>query len=185
MVVKRSNSAWLGVRSVVAGVLAGLAASCAHPAVPPGPCPSPEPLKINLRASARLNPNERGEALATVVRVYQLKGTGKIGGASFDDLLDHDKETLGEDFVAVQEVTVSPGATMDPPLVRNGDATHVAVVALFRRPVSTTWRAIEKLPPADPQYCHTPPAGAKGPPPKDSTLRFRLDDSLIATVKNS
>jgi hypothetical protein len=27
-------------------------------------------------------------------------------------------------------------------------------VALFRQPAGTTWRAIVKLPPPDPQYCH-------------------------------
>ena len=83
-----------------------------------------------------------------MVRVYQLKGTGKISVASFDDLLDHDKDALGEDFVAMQELTVNPGATLDPPLVRSPEATHVAIVALFRKPASTTWRTIEKLPAA-------------------------------------
>jgi type VI secretion system protein VasD len=189
-VVKRFEFARLGARWAVAAGVVGLLASCAHaPPTPPGPCAQPEPLRVSLRASPHLNPSEKGEPLATVVRVYQLKGIGKIGGASFDDLLDHDRETLGEDFVAVQEVTVAPGATLDPPLVRNGDATHVAVVALFRRPVSTVWRAVEKLPPPDPQYCHAPPPGGKGdgktPPPKDPTLRFRLDESQIATVKSS
>ena len=137
---------------------------------------------MSLRASSHVNPSEKGDALATVVRVYQLKGTGKIGGASFDDLLDHDKESLGEDFVAVQEVTVSPDSTLAPPLVRSVDATHVAVVALFRKPVSTMWRVIEKLPPPDPQYCHPAPP-PKGAAPKDPMLKFQLEESQIASVK--
>ncbi|HLK92906.1 MAG TPA: type VI secretion system lipoprotein TssJ [Polyangia bacterium] len=181
-------------------LMAALAA-CSHSSTPPAaaanappaPCPSPEPLRLNLRASAHLNLSERGEPLATVVRVYQLKGTGKISVASFDDLLDHDKDALGEDFVAMQELTVNPGATLDPPLVRSPEATHVAVVALFRKPASTTWRTIEKLPPPDPQYCH--PASAdkdkdkdkdkKSPPPKDPTLHVQLDESRITTTPSS
>jgi type VI secretion system protein VasD len=192
MGVKRLN--FVGLRTLGAVALAAAFLGCSHnpppsaAAVTPAPCPSPEPLRLNLRATAHLNPSERGEPLATVVRVYQLKGTGKISVASFDDLLDHDKDALGEDFVAVQEVTVNPGATLDPPLVRSPEATHVAVVALFRRPASTTWRTIEKLPPPDPQYCHPAPADKndkKAPAPKDPTLHVQLDGSRVATTPSS
>ncbi len=180
-----------GIRALCAAVLAAGLGACSHASTPPADkpgvaaCPTPEPLRLNLRASAHLNPSEKGEPLATVVRVYQLKGTGKIAVASFDDLLDHDKDALGEDFVAMQEVTVSPGSTIDPPLVRSPEATHVAVVALFRKPSSTTWRTIEKLPAPDPQYCHPAPANKKDPAPKDPTLHVKLDESRIATTTSS
>ena len=193
MGVKRLNFG--GLSTIGAAVLVAALGACSHstppaaqtPAPGPGPgaCPSPEPLRINLRASARLNPSEKGEPLATVVRVYQLKGTGKISVASFDDLLDHDKDALGEDFVAMQEVTLSPGATVDPPLVRSPEATHVAVVALFRKPSSTTWRTIQKLPAPDPQYCHPAPADKKAPAPKDPTLHLQLDESRVSTTTSS
>jgi type VI secretion system protein VasD len=195
MGVKRLNFA--GLRTLGAVALFAALGACSHASTPaaekpPAPCASPEPLRINLRASAHLNLSEKGDALATVVRVYQLKGTGKISVASFDDLLDHDKDALGEDFVAMQEVTVNPGATLDPPLVRSPEATHVAIVALFRKPASTTWRTIEKLPPPDPQYCHPAPADKdskdskdkdkKGSPAKDTTLHVQLDESRITTT---
>jgi type VI secretion system protein VasD len=188
MGVKRLNFA--GLRTLGAAGVAAALFGCSHNSPPAAAaaaaaCPSPEPLRLNLRASAHLNPSERGEPLATVVRVYQLKGTGKISVASFDDLLDHDKDALGEDFVAVQEVTVNPGATLDPPLVRSPEATHVAVVALFRKPASTTWRTIEKLPPPDPQYCHPAPADKTKPAPKDPTLHVQLDESRVATTPSS
>jgi|HubBroStandDraft_5_1064220.scaffolds.fasta_scaffold98652_2 type VI secretion system VasD/TssJ family lipoprotein len=189
MGVKRLNFA--GLSTIGVAVLAAGLGACSHSSAPvaqqpgAGACPSPEPLRINLRASAHLNPSEKGEPLATVVRVYQLKGTGKIAVASFDDLLDHDKDALGEDFVAVQEVTLNPGATVDPPLVRSPEATHVAVVALFRKPSSTTWRTIEKLPAPDSQYCHPAPANKKGPAPKDPTLHVQLDESRVSTTTSS
>jgi type VI secretion system VasD/TssJ family lipoprotein len=189
MGVKRLKFAGLGVLGLAA--IAGVCSACSHSAPPtpqspgqsPSACPSPEPLRINLHASPHLNPGDKGEALATVVRVYQLKGTGKIAIASFDDLLDHDKDTLGEDFVALQEVTLEPTATLDPPLVRSPDATHVVVVALFRKPAGTTWRVIEALPAPDPQYCHPAAANGKGPPAKDPTLRFQLFDNRITTTR--
>jgi type VI secretion system VasD/TssJ family lipoprotein len=188
MGVKRSNLR--GLSTVGVAALAGLLCACSHASTPSADkpaaaCPSPEPLRINLHASAHLNLSDKGEPLATVVRVYQLKGTGKISVASFDDLLDHDKDALGEDFVAMQELTVNPGATLDPPLVRSPEATHVVIVALFRKPASTTWRTIEKLPPPDPQYCHPAPPDKKGGTLKDSTLHVQLDESRIATTTSS
>ena len=159
------------------------------PAAAAPPCTTPEPLRVSLQASQRLNPGERGEALATVIRLYQLKGSGKIASASFDDLLDHDREALGEDFLAVQEVTINPGDKLDPPLTRNPDATTLGAVALFRRPAGTTWRSIVKLLPPDPQHCHAtehPSDGTKGTTtttatkaPDATTTRIFLDENRL------
>jgi type VI secretion system protein VasD len=164
----------------------GLAApACGHappppPAAPAPPCPTPEPLRVSLQAGARLNPGERHEALATVVRLYQLKSTAKISNASFDDLLDHDRDALGEDFLAVQEVTINPGDKLDPPMVRNADAGVLGAVALFRQPSGTTWRAIVKLAPPDPQHCHAGEqrnkSGAAPAKLPDNTTRIFLDE---------
>jgi len=139
---------------------------------PPSPCTTPEPLRIEMQASPRLNPGEKGEALATVVRVYQLKSAGKLQAASFDDMLDHDRDTLGDDFIAVNEVTINPGDRVTPPFARNADAAYVAGVALFRQPAGNTWRAIRRLPAPDPQHCH---ASAT----TDNTTRFALDENRI------
>ncbi|HET6279434.1 MAG TPA: type VI secretion system lipoprotein TssJ [Polyangia bacterium] len=162
---------------------AGLALGngCSHAApTPTPPCTAPEPLRISVAASPRLNPGEKGEALATVVRVYQLKTTGKLTGASFDDLLDRDRDALGEDFLSVQELTINPGDKMGPPVARNADAGYVAAVALFRQPSGSTWRAVRKLAPADPNYCHA--AAKPGKPPIDPVApvaRFFLDENRI------
>jgi len=160
-----------------------MTSGCSHdppppPQAPPPPCPTPEPVHVSLQASTRLNPGEHGEALATVVRLYQLKGTAKIANASFDDLLDHDRDALGEDFLAVQEMTINPGDRVDPPIPRNPDTTTLGAVALFRLPSGTTWRAIVKLPPPDPQYCH--PSTKDNKDAKDS--KTKNDAKLIDNV---
>lgn len=140
------------------------------------PCDKPQPLKLALSASPRLNPGEKGEALATVVRVYQLKSVNKLTGVSFDDLLDHDKEALGEDLVGVQESTINPGESIEAPIVRNADTTYLLAVALFRRPAGTTWKVVRKLSPPDPYHCH---ATAAHPRANDGTVRFYLDENRI------
>jgi type VI secretion system VasD/TssJ family lipoprotein len=157
------------------------AAAPAAPAAPPPAkaCTAPEPLRVTLTASPRLNPGEKGEALATVVRLYQLKGVGKMMGVSFDDLLDHDKDTLGDDFLAMQEVTINPGDRLEPPVVRNADARYILAVALFRQPTGTTWKVTKRLNSPDPDYCHTPPPAKGTQAANDGTVRLFLDENRI------
>ena len=152
------------------------AAPAAVDGKPLEPCAKPQPLKLGLTASARLNPGEKGEALATVVRVYQLKGIAKLTGASFDDLLDHDKDALGEDLLGVQEQTINPGESLEVPIPRNPETNYLLAVALFRRPAGTTWKVVRKLTPPDLYYCHAPSDRRQT---NDGTVRFQLDENRI------
>ena len=90
-------------------------------------------------------------------------------------MLDKDKETLGDDLVAMQEMTVSPGDSVKPAVARNPEAGYVAVVALFRQPGAGNWRALRKLPAANPNFCHDPP----GAPAAKDAVRFFLDESRV------
>lgn len=180
MRIKRFGFAQLACRlgkiGLAAGVLSLVAAACAHaPATPPAPCDKPEPLRVALTASDRLNPDDKGAPLATVVRLYQLKGIEKLQLVSFDDLLDKDKETLGEALVATQELTINPGERMSPPVLRNPEATYLLAVALFRKPAALTWRAVKKLPAPDPQHCHAQDPAAVS----RATMAFALDENRI------
>jgi type VI secretion system VasD/TssJ family lipoprotein len=135
----------------------------------PPPCKGNEPLRVVLTATARLNPGAKGEALATVIRLYQLKDVNKLVGVGFDDLLDHDKDTLGEDFVAMQEVTLNPGEQLEPAVTRNPAANYLLAVALFRQPAGTTWKASKRLSPPDPQFCNN----------NEGVVRMALDENRI------
>jgi len=162
--------------AVLASVVLG---ACAHPPppLPPSPCTTPEPVRVLLTASVNVNPGESGEPLATTVRVYQLKDAAKLVESSIDRLLDGDRAILGEDFVSVQELTLYPGESAAPALVRGEGATYLAVVAFFRRPVGPSWRAIRQLPPPNPQHCHGTPATAAAQ--AAAQLRFTLEGSRI------
>ena len=172
--------------AALAGAVLPLLSGCSHDPPPaaaaannaPPPCATPEPLKVTLKASAQINPGEKGEALATVIRIYQLKGTSKLQGASFDDLLDRDKDVLGDELAGATEVTINPGDTVEPPLVRSPEAGYIAAVALFRRPAGNTWRAMKRLAPPDPQHCH-PAKGGTGAMQNDNTVRFSVDENRV------
>jgi type VI secretion system protein VasD len=155
--------------------------ACSHPlpsaAPPPPPCPDPEPLRLVLAASDRLNPGERGEPLATVVRIYQLKGASKISGSAFEEMLDRDKDTLGDELVSAKELTINPADRIDPALTRGDGVNYVAVVALFRQPGATFWRAIIRMPAPDPNHCRNSRPGPRRRPPR--TFEAFLDQNRV------
>lgn len=162
-------------------LLAAASLACAHP-VPtptptPTPCPTPEPLRVNIRASDRLNPGDNGESLATTVRVYQLKDVSKLEAASLEQLLENDRAALADDLVSVSELTLYPGETAIPSLSRREGALFLAVVAFFRHPSGSAWRVVSKVAPPDAQYCHAPDGG--NPEAARSALRFGLVDSRV------
>ena len=97
---------------------------------------------LRLYAGDNLNAGTGTRALATVVRVYHLRGMQRFEQAPFDALMDEASEqaALGNDLVQAREVVLTPGARelFDERL--SPDTTHVAVVALFRAPASHRWR---------------------------------------------
>lgn len=175
------------VLATTGSVIVGLAlGSCSHAppprssasaAAPPAAslCPPQQTVPLTLTGSPRLNLGEKGEALATVVRLYQLKSANKLPGLSFDDLLDHDKEALGEDFLTVQEVTVNPRETANLQVKRNPDAVLLLAVALFRQPTGTAWKATRKLVTPNPDYCHHQGEGSAASAP----IALYLDENRL------
>lgn len=110
---------------------------------------TPAPVGITLRAANRLNPDEGGRSLPTVVRVYQLKAASKIEVADYDALYRRDKAVLGEDLVQVDEMVLAPGQDQSRSLARDRATRFVAVVAMVRRPSGYSWRSIVELPSSD------------------------------------
>jgi type VI secretion system VasD/TssJ family lipoprotein len=134
---------------------------CGHDPPPPPAAPCKEPdLKITVRGSDRLNMDEGGRSLAVVVRIYQLKSLKTLEDADFDQVWQHDKETLGEDLISVDELTIDPSDKKVVPVKRVPDAKYLVAVGLFRKPDGIAWRATRNLRP----ICGED-APAKAPPP--------------------
>ena len=144
----------MGSKWLRCALLATFLGGCKHTPEPVPPCAQPEPLRLILQGTDRLNPGDKGEALATVVRVYQLKASNKLSDAGFEEILDNDKSVLAEDFIDVKELTLQPSTRVEPPVTREDGAQYLAVVGLFRQPAGTSWRVLYHLPTADPQHCH-------------------------------
>jgi type VI secretion system protein VasD len=124
---------------------------------------APGPIQISILGSSRLNPDEQGQSLPTVVKIYQLKAAARVEGADFEGLYRHEKETLGEDLIRVDDLVIGPGQQETKTLERDKAARALVAVAIFRRPAGTSWRSIVELPPSG----------------KTSELSFTLEDYRI------
>jgi type VI secretion system protein VasD len=139
-------------------LVATLACTHARPRARPGPAPcrDTEPLSLLIDGAANLNPGPDGQPLPTVVRLYQLRGTARLQGASLDEIARNDRGLLADEVLEIREVTLMPGGREMPDLHRNPQCTHVAITALFRRPHAASWRAVAPVPPPDPLHCYRP-----------------------------
>lgn len=99
-------------------------------------------LPLRLYAGDNLNAGNDDRGLATVVRIYHLRGVQRFEQAPFDALMDESRERseLGNDLIEVRELVLTPGIRRELEERLPADATHVGVVALFRSPASGRWR---------------------------------------------
>lgn len=133
------------------------AVACGHKAeAPPPPCEGVPPVTLRFQTAAKVNLGEKGESLATTLRVFLLRSDGKLLEATFDDLLDRPQETLGDTLLASDELALFPDSAETRTMKRTPDAAAVAVVALFREPAGSFWRGVRRLPPPDPDHCRKP-----------------------------
>ncbi len=105
------------------------------------------PLRLRVDAGARINPDDRGRALPTLIRVYQLSTAAHARTVELTDLLRDPKEALGGDLLAMEELLLSPGESVERVLTREPETRAILVAAVVRRPATTTWRDIVELMP--------------------------------------
>ncbi|VAW74718.1 hypothetical protein MNBD_GAMMA12-3066 [hydrothermal vent metagenome] len=98
-------------------------------------------LKVNLFASSNASLDEMGRPLSVIVRVYQLSEARAFATSSFVDLWKNDIKILGREMLSRQEIFIVPNSTRDIQIRKDVNARYIAVVALFRNPVSGRWRA--------------------------------------------
>lgn len=112
-----------------------LLSSCAS-----GP-PKPAVIQANVTVAGDANPDARGRASPVVLRLFELTNLGAFQSADFFSLIERDKEALGGELVAKEEITLLPGEKkhFDRPLQAN--TRFVAVVAAFRDLEKSSWRA--------------------------------------------
>jgi len=71
------------------------------------------PTWVYLRGLKPMNENERKESTAVDLRIYQLKDDSSFNQATVDKLWTDDKGALGDDIIAMKQITVQPGVADD------------------------------------------------------------------------
>ncbi|GAC1412746.1 MAG: hypothetical protein NVSMB6_14680 [Burkholderiaceae bacterium] len=121
-------------------------AGCAKPPapiLPPPPPPPPKPtvFQISIAVATDVNPDVRGRASPVVAKMYELKNLAAFQSADFFALLDHEKDVLGDDLVAKDEVVLQPGKAQNMTREIHPEARFVGVFAAYRDIEHSKWRA--------------------------------------------
>ena len=107
-------------------------------------------LTLRIHAGNILNTDAAGRPLSLVTRIYTLRSAEQFLQATYPMFAatGADRPAFSQDVVSVKEVVLTPGQKYDMVETLPADATHLAVVALFRAPDSQRWRFVFEARPA-------------------------------------
>jgi type VI secretion system VasD/TssJ family lipoprotein len=91
---------------------------------------------LRLHAGQVLNTDTAGRALSVVARVYKLKAMAQFAQATYPMFAASDAaaQPYASEVISVSEVVLKPGQKYEVVETLPLEATHLAVVALFRAP---------------------------------------------------
>jgi type VI secretion system protein VasD len=99
-----------------------------------------------VAVAPNVNPDSRGRASPIVTRLFELKSLAAFQSADFFSLFDRDKETLGNDLVAKEELVLQPGENRQFKREMQADTRFVAMIAGYRDIERSRWRASTPVP---------------------------------------
>ena len=103
--------------------------------------PKPTTAEIRISVADNVNPDAGGRPSPLVLHLYELTSMAAFQGADLFSLLERDKETLGSELRAKEELILQPGKVVRIDRQLHADTRHVAVVAAFRGWETAVWRA--------------------------------------------
>lgn len=135
----------LGLSTGLAVGAFGIGCAQAPPPAAPKPC-DVQIVTLRIYAADNINPNENQNPRSVVIRLYQLKDEMRLQNASYDEVLLTDKEVLGDDIAAEDEVIVFPNDLVEVKFERVKEASVLAGVALFHSPKGQSWKTFYTFP---------------------------------------
>ncbi len=135
----------LGLTAGFAVGALGIGCAQAPPPAAPKPC-DVQIVTLRIYAADNINPNENQNPRSVVIRLYQLKDEMRLQNASYDEVLLTDKEVLGDDIVAQDEVVVFPNDLVEVKFERVKEASVLGGVALFHSPKGQSWKTFYTFP---------------------------------------
>lgn len=102
-------------------------------------------LDLRLVAKGDLNLDDNGRPSPLVVRIIELRSAQTFESVDFFALYLSEKETLGSDWVASEELELKPGDIKDLKIALHPDSQQVAVLAAYRQMDQVNWRMVVPL----------------------------------------
>ncbi|MET3823139.1 type VI secretion system protein VasD [Burkholderia sp. PvR073] len=99
-------------------------------------------MNLVIESRSALNPNELGQSLPVVMRVYQLKDAKVFEKAAYSQLLDDDRALLSADLLGSLETTLAPDATVKLSAPMADDVQAVGVAGFFRDQAGAEWQLV-------------------------------------------
>lgn len=106
---------------------------------------SPTALHASASANARINLDSRGRATPVVIRIYLLKSLAAFNAADFFSLYEKEQQTLADNLVSRDEITLKPGETKVLQTLSGNQGAYVGVIAAFRNIDRAAWRSSAAL----------------------------------------
>ncbi|WP_284618527.1 type VI secretion system lipoprotein TssJ [Aquabacterium humicola] len=125
--------------------LVGLKAPAVPEGLPKELPAAPRKVTLRLHAGDRLNTDAAGRSLSIVARVYKLKASDAFMQAPYDNFARESPSrdaAWSRDVIESRELVLAPGQRHEVIETLAADASHVAVVALFRAPAEQRWRFV-------------------------------------------
>lgn len=103
-------------------------------------------IEANISASADVNPDFHGKASPIFFKLYELTSDTTFTTATFNQLYNDDKATLGEALRGSQEVSLAPGQRITISREFEDGSAYVGVLAAFQNIDAAQWRATAPVP---------------------------------------
>lgn len=101
-------------------------------------------IALRIHAAQRVNVDSNGHALSLVTRIYKLRSATQFAQATYAMFAStgEDRPAFHADVLSVREVVLRPGQKYEVIETMPPDATHLAVVGLFRTADARRWRFV-------------------------------------------
>jgi type VI secretion system VasD/TssJ family lipoprotein len=152
------------------------------------PCETPPPFHLTIKASTTLNPNEKGQSLATKLRVLELKDLSRLQGAEYTEVFHYPENVFKEDLVSrvdsekLEGLEVRPGGKSFVWVPRHKDARYVVVMGIFHTEKPDAWQVSFPLKKVQPGKCSAEMPGKRPPRPGEVSFEVYLEGTRIEAV---
>jgi type VI secretion system protein VasD len=100
-------------------------------------------LTLTFKVDADINPDDQKTPSPLFIRMYELKSTKLFDSASFLDLFERDKETLGADMIAKQRLKrIKPGEDTDISFVLDAKTQFIGLYAEFSEYKNSSFKVV-------------------------------------------